>query len=337
VTGTAGPDAPGRASAPGASRTARLGSRLPLWPTLTVLSVVVLVGHLPGNHATAWHYFHDAARLLLGDGAAGEGTGLRLYRDHPELQFGPLNVVVAVPLSLLGETGGSLVAMAAASASGLLALAWLLDAVRRVQPALLDATPRSTLLAAGAVFVVTWGDVAVRAAHIDDAIALAATAFALRAVAGREGWAAALALGLAAAAKPWAIAFAPLLLAVPGRRVARSAALVAVPLLTWAPFVLAEPSTLDTAEHAIENDPTSVLRVLGVDDPTTPDWARPVQLGGGVLLVAGLVALRRWPAGVLAGVSWRLLFEPGANRYYTIGFVLGALMVELVARPRCWS
>jgi len=312
----------------------RLAARLPLWPTLTFLSVAVLAVHLLGPHATSWHFFHDAARLLVGDAPGGEATGLHLYRDRPDLQFGPLAVLVALPLSVLGPTGGAWAAMVLGSVLGLVAFWFLLDAAIALRPELRAPSAAPSLLAAGAVFVITWGDVAVRTAHIDDAIALAATAAALSATARGRGLGAAAALGLAAAAKPWAVAFVPLVL-VPGagRTWWRAAIALGLPALTWAPFVLAEPATLDTADFVVRNDPASVLRVLGVHDPTTPSWARPVQLLGGVA-VATLVVLRgRWHAAVLAGVAWRLLLEPGAHRYYTVGLVLGALIVELVARP----
>jgi hypothetical protein len=112
----------------------------------------------------------------------------------------------------------------------------------------------------------------------------------------------------------------------------RLALAAAVPVLTWGPFVLAEPATLDTAGFAIANDPTSVLRALGVDDATTPGWARPAQLLGGAAIATAVVAIRRWPAVLLAGVAWRLLLEPGANRYYTAGVVLGGLVLALGPR-----
>jgi hypothetical protein len=81
------------------------------------------------------------------------------------------------------------------------------------------------------------------------------------------------------------------------------------------------------------NDPTSVLRAFGVDAATTPGWVRPAQLVGGFALAALAVTRGRWLAAVLAAVAWRLLLEPGAHRYYTAGFVLGALLVELRHRP----
>jgi hypothetical protein len=305
----------------------------PHWGVLVAVAIVLLVAQLPFTHATAWHFFHDAARLLVGNGAPGEGDGLHLFRDHPEMQFGPLSIAVALPFTWLGADGGSWAAMAVTAMAGLAAYWFLLGAVQR-----LGARPSTAVCTvAGVVFVAAWSDVAVRTAHIDDAIALLATAAALWACAGGQGTMTAVLLGLAAAAKPWAIAFAPIALGVEGtrsRRLGRLALVALIPALTWAPFVLAESGTLDLRDYEITVDPTSTLRAFGSDMDTTPDWGRPAQMIGGFAL-ASIVTLRgRWHAAVLAAVAWRLLLEPGAHRYYTAGAVLGALMIELVARPR---
>lgn len=322
------------------------------WPALALVSLITLVVQLPGPHATAWHFFDDAAQLLSGNGPSGYTGGLHLYRDRPDLQFGPLSIVAALPLTLLGHTTGTWLAMVTASAAGLLALALLLDALEALRPGFRDEVSPAVLLVAGATVVITWGDVAVRTAHIDDALAWLAVCAALRWCARSRPWAVTLALAVAAAAKPWAIMFAPLALlplATAGNPpgiwtsasrhvlanragVARVAMVGALAALTWLPFILAEPATLETSEFTITNDPTSVLRALGVTEAGTPSWARPAQMFGGLVLVALLVLVRRWPAAVLAGVAWRLLLEPGANRYYTVGLVLGALVVELLAR-----
>ena len=117
------------------------------------------------------------------------------------------------------------------------------------------------------------------------------------------------------------------------RRAGRVAAVMAIPALTWAPFVLAESETIDVRDHEIRVDPTSTLRALGSDVLVTPEWARPAQLAGGFALALLVTWRGRWHAAVLAAVAWRLLLEPGAHRYYTAGAVLGAPVVELVARP----
>lgn len=325
-------------------------ARLPLWPTLALVSTVVLLVQLPGTHATAWHFFHDSSRLLIGDGPPGEVGGLHLYGDHPEFQFGPLSIGLAVPFSLMGYTVGSWAAMLVASVAGLIAFALVLDTIERLRPGFRAQVRPLVLLASGTAAIVTWGDVAVRTAHIDDAIALVAITTAMRCCAGGESRPCVVALAVAAAAKPWAIMFAPLALlpvadpCVAGLRwvgrwlaanragVVRVARVGILALLGWAPFVVAEPHTLDVTDFGIPNDPTSVLRAFGISDPMTPSWVRPAQLLGGIAIV-GLVVVRGWwPSALLAGTAWRLLLDPGAHRYYTIGFVLGALIVELIAR-----
>ena len=300
---------------------------------LSVLGAAVLLAQLPFTHATAWHFFGLAADLLVGDGPTGDADGLRLYADHPELQFGPVVVLAALPLTLPGSDVGELAAMALASALAVVVVRLLYDAIGLLHPG--AAAPRWWEAAVGgAVLVVTWGDVAVRTAHVDDAIALAATVAAVHALGcGRAGRATAL-LTLAAAAKPWAVVFVPLLWLFPGRSGwARPVVAAGAAVATWVPFVIAAPETLDAADFGITNDPTSVLRALGFDAATTPGWVRPVQLVGGLLAVGLVVLVGRWPGAILAGISWRLLFDPGAHRYYTVGFVIGALVLELTARP----
>jgi len=299
----------------------------PWWWALGAVSAVVLLVQLPASHATAWHFFELAADLLVGDGPDGDGQGLALYRDHPELQFGPLSILVALPLTLLGGAG-EIVVLILGSAVGLILVRMSFDTYGELRPLVAAAV--------GVVIVVAWGDVVVRTAHIDDAITLLAVAAAVRAIAqdrGRASKIATVMLAVAAAAKPWGVIFAPLAAAPAGPwRWLRPIVAAGVGVLTWAPFVLAAPDTLDTSEFGIRTDPTSVLRAFGVDAATTPTWVRPTQLVGGMVLVAVLVAARRWPAAFLAGVAWRLLLDPGAHRYYTIGFVLGALLVELGSR-----
>jgi hypothetical protein len=109
--------------------------------------------------------------------------------------------------------------------------------------------------------------------------------------------------------------------------------------LTWAPFVIADSSTLDASSFEIINEPSSSLRALGVASATTPAWVRPTQLLGGAVIAAALVWRSRWTAVVMAGVAFRLLIDPAANRYYTVGLVLGLLVFELLRRPtlRPWT
>jgi hypothetical protein len=306
-----------------------------VWLLLALVAVAALVVQMSSTHATAWHFFDDASRLLLGRDDSGSLGGLRLYADHPEFQFGPLSIVVAAPFARNG-TVGITVAMVAFTALGLATFSLIVATARAILRSQGSLVGQKDVFVAGVVFVLVWNDVAARTAHIDDALALFATAVALRLVScGRAGWCV-VALAVAAAAKPWAIAFAPLVFAVDGTTARRVGRLASVGLLagaTWLPFLIAEPGTLDVRHFTIANDPTSVLRALGVTEPVTPDWARHVQLAGGVVVAAVLVLVGRWHAAVLGAVAWRLLFEPGANRYYTVALVLGVVLVELVERP----
>ena len=271
-------------------------------------AATVLVAQIPFRHATAWHWFDHAAPLLIGQGAGPHG--LHLYAGHPEFQFGPVSILVAVPLVM----AGALAAMVTLSAVGVWCAIVLTRLVGRLRP---WADPRATWISTtvgGVLLIVVWGDVAVRTAHLDDGIALAATVAALAAAARGRGALAAVAFGLAAAAKPWALAFVPILLALDDDHRWRHLALAfGVVAFTWAPFLLAEPETLRLGHYAIANESSSALRALGVHDPATPGWVRPTQLVGGLVVAAGLATRGRWASVVMVAVAMRLLVDPAAT------------------------
>jgi hypothetical protein len=287
----------------------------------------VLIVQIPLPHATAWHFFEEATDLFVSDRA------LYLYADRPDLQFGPLSIVAALPFTALGSLG-SWAAMLVFSAVGI-GVVWVLtDSVRRLRPRLDEEVFGRVVLFAGVLFVVVWGDVAVRTAHIDDAITIAAAAAAVGAIARGRPWWAVVGLAMAGAAKPWGLIFAPLAAVLPGpRRWTRVLVVFGAVGLTWIPFIVAEPGTLDASSFEITNELSSSLRVLGVTAATTPAWVRPAQLIGGIALATALVWRGRWSAVVMAGVAFRLLIDPAANRYYTVGLVFGILLSELIRRP----
>lgn len=303
------------------------GSRRLPWIIFAITSMLVLAFHVPLPHATAWHFFDEAADLLL------SSRGLHLFADRPDLQFGPVSIVVALPFTALGELG-NWTAMVAFSALGI-GVVWLLsDAIRRLRPDLDPVAFQTVLIVSGILFVLVWGDVAVRTAHIDDAITVASAAAAVWAITRGRPWWVVLALAVGGAAKPWGLIFAPLAATLPGRRRWwRVAVVLVLAGLTWAPFLIADAGTLDTARFEILNEPSSSLRALGVTAAATPSWVRPVQLVGGAAIAAALVWQGRWSAVLMAGVAFRLLIDPAANRYYTVGLVLGLLVFALVRRP----
>ncbi len=306
------------------------------WLVLAVVSAAMLLVQVPFAHATAWHFFDDSARLLMGDTTTAIGpSGLSLYVSHPEFQFGPLSIVVGLPLSWLGTTAGSWAAMVALSVAGLVVYAALASAVVRLRPEAASRAGQRAVLVGGVVFVIVWSDVAVRTAHLDDAVAIAAAVTAVWALAAARPVFAVAALAVAGAAKPWGAVFAPLASAPqrgPRRWLWASFAL-GLAAVTWLPFVVADLRTLDTSEYGIANEASSALRALGFSEVMTPDWVRPAQLIGGLTLAVVLVARDRWSAVIMAGVAWRLLLDPAANRYYTVGLVAGLLVYELLRRP----
>lgn len=295
-----------------------------VWALFVVTSAVVLLVQLPFTHATAWHFFADGSDVLF------SADGLHLYAIHPELQFGPLSLVLAGPLTW----GGEYAAMVVGSFAGLVALGFLLDALRTLRPDVEWSAAWLPVAFGGVVFLVVWGDVAVRTAHVDDALALLTTAVASSLAARGRPWGTAVALGVAGAAKPWAVAFAPVAL-VPagGRRWPRLALTLGIVAATWAPFLLVEAETLDASSYEITNEASSALRALGFDAATTPSWVRPTQLLVGFALAWWLVRRGRWVAAVMGAVAVRLMLDPAANRYYTVGLVLGLLLFELYRRP----
>lgn len=298
------------------------------WLALLLTSAVVLVAQIPFPHATAWHFFEDATELLLGE------SPLRLYVERPDLQFGPLSIVIALPFTALGD-GGALAVMIGFSALGL-GVVWLLfDTVSSLRTAIDREMVGPAYLAGGILFVAVWGDVSVRTAHIDDAITLIGGAVAMWALARRLRWWVVVAVTVAGAAKPWGLMFAPLAAVLPGRnRWVRVVAVAALASATWAPFVIAQPDTLNVSGFEIINEASSSLRRLGVTAAMTPQWVRPAQLIGGLLIATALVWRGRWTAVMMATVAFRLLIDPAANRYYTVGLVLGLLFFELARNPR---
>jgi hypothetical protein len=132
-------------------------------------------------------------------------------------------------------------------------------------------------------------------------------------------------------AKPWALGFAALLLMLPGWRAALRGALTTGIVIAagWLPFFLADPGTVQMLHFTIVNTPLSALRALGVTDPRTPPWDRPAQALLGIGL--GILAIHRgrWPAVLLLAIAARIALDPGTNKYYAAGAVVGAVLWDL--------
>jgi hypothetical protein len=291
------------------------------------------------NSGSSWHYFEDGATLLLGGhppGASRPG-GLHLYANYPELQFGPLALLTAALLLTVTTTGGWMIAAWLMTLAGLAALLAMehLGGLSRPDDTPARWTTTLTMLVGGGSFLLSWELLAVHFAHLDDVLALLLLTGAAVAVTYRCPILAGVCVGLATDSKPWALACAALLLALPnGTRWRALAAAVIVMGVAWAPFVLADPQTLHAASFTIPNVPASALRALGVGTPSTPSWDRPAQVGLGCLLGVLAVVRRRWQAVLALGIAARIALDPSVYTYYTAGLALGTLWWDLAGRRR---
>jgi hypothetical protein len=294
-----------------------------------------LIFNVRGGYS--WHYFTQGSILLFDGAASGSPAGgLHLYANYPQLQIGPFTFAVAQLLRQLGPSGGRLFAELVMTALGLVVLHLVERIALTVRPALAS-DPRlpRTLLYGGSAFVIGWVDLAAAYGHLDDVLALLCVTLAVWALISDLPAIAGICLGLSADAKPWALVFLPLILAVPNR-IRRHAALwtAATIVCAWLPFVVADFHTLTVAQFTITNEPSSALRALGVTAPSTPWWDRAAQIALGCGLGALAVYRRRWPAVILLGVGARIALDPGVYGYYTAGVLLGALFWDLLGLRR---
>ncbi|MEU7872568.1 hypothetical protein [Dactylosporangium sp. NPDC049140] len=270
---------------------------------------------------SSWHFFAQGAAALADadDAAAG---GLHVYAAAPVLQIGPLTFLAVLLLLPAGPLVALIGWQVLGAAAGLLLLWLVRGLVPRWQR---DA---GWLALGAAYFLPVWMFLAVGVAHLDDVLALLLSVAALRAArAGRSGLTGLL-LGLASDAKPWAVGFAALLLLLPGwrRRTAAAVALAAALAVAWLPFFVADPGTSNALQYTIQNNPVSALHALGIHDPRTPSWDRPAQLALALTLGAMAVWRGRWAAIPLLAVASRLVLEPGGNKYYIAGVVVGTVV-----------
>lgn len=316
--------APSRAS----HRTASLTVR-PAATALRALGAVLAVASIASawGGMYSWHYFVTGGQALLSGTAGG---GLHTYASHPELQMGPLTLLVAAPLSQAGFLPSALLGALLMTGVGLLVL---LAAARLASQVTGRSVGARAVGWAGAAFLPVWQVLAVHYGHLDDALALGALPLGLLALAHRRPVVAALLLAAATDAKPWAapVAVVLLVLASPARGRAVTAYVLAV-VLPWVPFVLADRRTLDVGRFTIDVADDSVLRLLGVHAAATPPWDRPAQLALGALLAWVAVRRGRLLAVPLVVVAARIVLDPGTYAYYAAGLAVGAMLVDLATR-----
>ena len=309
------------------------------WGLLSLWTMAWFIDMAPVG-GIAWVFFRRGTAALFGEpGSFRPPGGLHLYATNPDLQIGPLSFAVAEVLRHLGPDSGVVVAEVLLTAAGVLLIAAIESLARTVRPELRE-RPRGlrlTVIFGGGAFMIAWVNLAVGYLHLDDGLALILAVLALRAVVARRPALAGLWVGLATAAKPWALVFAALLLLLPVRDMWRGAvALLAALGAAWLPFYLADPGTMTAARYTIRNLPTSALRALGITTRQTPSWDRPAQVLLGWALGAAAIWRRRWPAVILLGVGARIALDPGVHGYYTAGVMVGALIWDTIGARRPW-
>jgi hypothetical protein len=279
-----------------------------------------------------WQFFEFGARVLVHYDRHYPG-GAHLYADYPWLQIGPpplLLVGLAQPLLPRTVTllFGVVMALAGVVAFG---------AIERASARIAGLRPAGpAALVAGAVFLAAWGNGVGRFRHLDDVVALTATALAVAVCAsGRRWWVAGLLLGLAAASKPWAIVFAPVLFGLPRRDRARATlTLLASCAVWWVPFVVADPRTVGAlGQFTPFVSSGSVLSTLGVAG-VTPLWVHPVQTATALVVGLAVGARGRWYAVPLAALATRVLLDTQAWSYYGMSLLFATVLLDLATRGR---
>ena len=180
------------------------------------------------NGGFSWHYLRTGGELIY-QGAAGDGTGgLNLYAHHPELQMGPVSFLVAGLFNPFPEATGQFLAAALMALLGLVivVLAGRSAAHHFLGTGTNHQRLRQRVLIAGLAFLPMWIEVAVRFGHLDDVLALFFTALAVRSVTRGNAALTGVFLALAMDSKPTALAFIPLLLALPKEKWLRAAPVV---------------------------------------------------------------------------------------------------------------
>lgn len=282
--------------------------------------VVVALMHLRTS-GWSWHYIQTGTHQIFSTQA------LHLYADHPELQMGPATFLVSSPFVLLVPSPlGHVLAMMAICVVGLLCLREV-----RLLTGTAWAVRERTFFAAAILFVPAWIEIAVRWEHPDDALALFCVVLALRFALTTRYLSSAIALGVAADFKPWAVAFIPILL-LSGRRywLIGSVVWLGTVMVAWLPFLVFDHNTLRITSFAIANDPASALRALGFSNSSTPTWCRAAQLIGGALAAALLICRGRWAGIIAVVVAIRILMDPAAKNYYEGGLLLGTIAFDVI-------
>ena len=299
------------------------------------------LAYLPVGYSTSggdYDFFRNGARVLLGlptSGVVGSRGHFGMYAADPSTQVGPVALLVTTPLAWLGRDSGRLV-LSVVMALALTLLLWLTERAGRILTTRSEPDLQLVVLLAGLMSIPMWHQV-VLYAHLDDVLVMVGAAMAIDCLARGRALALGAVIGLAVDAKPWALGLLPLVAALPTarRRAVAASAAVAVVAVGWAPFLLVRGTLSGLAGYHIPVAAQSPLTLLSIEPHgPMPAWARPAQLGIGLLL-AGLAVARRRPAAVpLVVVAVRVALDAGAYSYYYTGLVIGCAILEIAGTNR---
>ncbi|MDX6488150.1 MAG: hypothetical protein QOK13_765, partial [Gaiellaceae bacterium] len=275
-----------------------------------------------------WHYYADGGRALFGGSYEGGRGGVHLFADHPELTTGPLSLLAARGLLVFGADAW-FAGHVAIAALGLLSILLL---ERAAAPLRQRRELQVASLVGGLLVVRMWNELALTG-HIDDALALAGLALLAWAVVSRRPYLAGFALAAAVTCKPWAIVAAPLLAALPARRLLAFAITPLAVACAAAPFLLGDGRTLAASgKYNLGIAADSGLRVLHLAAGSAPHWLRAAQLGA-CLAVAALAVLRGRPEAVLfLALATKVALDSQTVAYYSAAALFGALAFDLIGR-----
>jgi hypothetical protein len=285
-----------------------------------------------------WGFFESGARSLVRYHGQSlyRASSLHLYANNPELQIGPpALLLVAAAESLATRTIEELFTGIIA-ALGVVSLLSAGHASRRYAKRTGGRTGWNVrLLGAGVLTIAIWSYQSAEWMHLDDALALTLVALAALLIeADQPWWAVAGLLGTAAAAKPWAVIFVALLIAL--RRTEISKALlvyIAAAAIWWLPFIVAAPNTIAAlGQFPVFPSSGSVVYLLGAHGQIH-GWLRPAQFVLGIAAGCAVGRERDWVRVPLAALAVRVVTDPYTFSYYGLGPLLFAYVYDAANVP----
>lgn len=268
---------------------------------------------------------------------------LHLYADLPQLQIGPPSLwLVAALQTILPIWMATLTCAILMCAAGLLVVGLLESSAVRLNPQLDTGRRSATVLVGGSLVVAAFADNAATWRHLDDVLALTGIALSIWLITrGNRWWLVAAVLGTAVAAKPWAIAAAPLLLGLPQRDRARGTlAFLVAAAAWWIPFVAAAPATIGSLGGLQLLPRTgSALFVMGFRADQS-QWLRPTQFVAGVAVALIIGRRVHWTAAAPTGLAVLVVLSPYAWSYYGMAAVMAGLLADLLlnsSRVPLWT